>query len=391
MDSLFDLLNKIHDLLIKNGNVAEIFNVEDDKNNDNSFFGHDIFYSIDWIRLFSCFVETVNYLIDYAYKNDDIDDYEIIFNETIYDLYELLIKDSRASVDVQLFDDNQKLLLFKTHVLLLMFAVTATITKDISKLINSDLFLLRKAPEGTYYRGHSDEKYKLVPTICRSYDAVRFGREMTYSVLYELYKEPNLLVKYNNIFGLRLIDDEFCAFMQHSCSYSPFLDLTKNHIVALSFATSNHGNINEYFQKKSAVFEFKFNENVLINKSNISDLGIYFTKTRLRFFSVFKGTYLFYCIPSTFDPIVCLLTNKTNDRMKYQDGAFLFFQSCVIVNGHILMPYRIGKIIKYTISPNKKHILNKTDIYQKIISDYRKYDYEHLMDPYLYFSEITKK
>lgn len=55
------------------------------------------------------------------------------------------------------------------------------------------------------------------------------------------------------------------------------------------------------------------------------------------------------------------------------------------------MPYRIGKIIKYTISPNKKHILNKTDIYQKIISDYRKYDYEHLMDPYLYFSEITKK
>ena len=163
------MLNKIHDLLIKNGNVAEIFNIEDDKNNDDGFFSHDVFSSIDWTRLFSCFVETINYLIDYAYKNDDIDDYEINFNETIYDLYELLIKDRQTNIEAQRFENNQKLLLFKTHVLLLMFSVTATITKDISKLINSDLFLLRKAPEGTYYRGHSDEKYKLVPTISLPY------------------------------------------------------------------------------------------------------------------------------------------------------------------------------------------------------------------------------
>lgn len=389
MKNFLRLLEKIHDLLVKNPDIAEIFNVDDDKNSDASYFGHEIFGKINWQRVFACFKETVTYLMDYAYKNDDKNSFEIELNESIYDLQELL-RNSNDSLCKQM-TDNQHLLLFKTHILLLMFSVTATITKDISSLIAKDLCLNHSSSQKSYFRGHSDEKHKLIPTIFRSYDILKYGNEMNYLTLHELYKQPNLIEKYEKVFKHSIINDEFCAFMQHSCSYSPFLDLTRNHIIALSFATSNHGNLNEYFSKKSAVFEFKFNDDVLLTKSNISDMWVYFVKGRLRYFTEYKKEYLFYCVPSSFDPTICLLNKKTNDRMKYQDGAFLFFQSCVVVNGHVLMPYKIGKIIKYTINPNKKAIINKSSIYQEIVERHREFDFEHLMDPYLYFAEITKK
>lgn len=388
MSDLLKYLTTIHDILINNEDVADIFNVDDDKNSDNSFHENAVFPLIDWEKCYSCLKSTVNYLIEYAYKNDDIDKSETELNEAIYDLH-LLLENSKSSNIANHLAKEDRLLLLKTHVLLLMFSITATITKDISKLIDQNLSLLYKPTDNTFYRGHSDEKYKLIPTICRSYDTSKYGKEMTYSALYGLYRQANLINKYANVFGLNSIDEEFCSFMQHSCSYSPFLDLTKKHIVALSFATNNYGNINDYYQKKSAVLEFSFSDNIYTSTPSMSKIDIYFMKNRFKYFSTFKGQYLFYCVPSAFDPIIYLLTRQTNDRMKYQDGAFLYFQSCVVVNGHILMPYRIGKITKYTISPSKKYLLNKSDIYQKIVSEYRQYDFEHLMDPYLYFLEMA--
>ena len=389
MDDFLSLLNKVHDLLVKNADVADIFNIDDDKKTDDAFFAHEAFHSIDWRRVSEAFVTTVNYLMDYAYKNDNVGRDGTGLAESVCSLHatlsNILLSDRLSS-----FTLNQKLLLLKTHVLLLMFSVSATITKDISSLIKDDLSLSKKPLEDVFYRGHSDEKFKLIPSIFRSFNSSKYGNKMTFPVLYDLYKETGLLTKYDNIFASKSVDGEFCAFMQHSCAYSPFLDLTKNHIIALSFATSNHGNLNDYSQKKSAIFEFRFNRAVLRDEPDLRGLWVYFSKDRLRYFSFYKTDFIFYFAPSYFDPVVCLLTNKTNDRMKYQDGAFLFFQSCVVVNGHILMPYRIGKIIKYTISPSKKIKLNKMDIYQEIVDNHRKYDDEHLMDPYLYFSEVSK-
>ena len=49
-------------------------------------------------------------------------------------------------------------------------------------------------------------------------------------------------------------------------------------------------------------------------------------------------------------------------------------------------------------SESKKSILTegglvyeKQNIYRAIIKNYRKYDYEHLMNPYLYFTEAPLK
>lgn len=390
MESFVSLLKNAHDLLIKNPDVIEIFNVDDDKNGDESFYGHEEYTKIDWQKLLNCFRETLKYLIDYAIKNDDSDDYQIDLSQTIYDLFEIVVE-SKGGFSLSQLNRGQKLMLFKTHTLLLMFSVTATITKDISKLIDRELNLNYESSKESYFRGHSDEKFKLIPSIFRSYEVSKYGQIFNRDTLYKLYTEPELISKYNSVFDFSEIDGEFCAFMQHACSYSPFLDLTKNHIVALSFATYNYGNLNDYFQKKATVYEFKFNRVELEKTPNLYSMWVYFSKNRLRYFTRYQNNPIYYCTPNNFDPKLCLLEAKTNDRMKYQNGSFLFFQSCVVVNGHILMPYKIGKIIKYTINGNKRSGFNKSTIYQTITNNYRYLDYSHLMNPYLYFSEISRK
>lgn len=362
MERFVSLLNNAHNLLIKNPDVIEIFNVDDDKNSDESFYLHEEYAKIDWQKLLNCFRETLKYLIDYAIKNDDSDDYQIDLSQTIYDLFEIVVE-SKGGFSLSQLNREQKLMLFKTHTLLLMFSVTATITKDISKLIDWELQLNYESSKESYFRGHSDEKFKLIPSIFRSYEVSKYGQIFNRETLYKLYTEAELIVKYNSVFDFSEIDGEFCAFMQHACSYSPFLDLTKNHIVALSFATYNYGNLNEYFQKKAAVYEFKFNRAELEKTPNLNSMWLYFSKNRLRYFTKYQNNPIYYCAPNNFDPKLSLFEAKTNDRMKYQNGSFLFFQSCVVVNGHILMPYKIGKIIKYTISGNKRSGFNKATIY----------------------------
>ena len=389
MEYLFELLKGIHDVLIKNESIGQVFNLEDDKMEDEKFAGLIIDKAFNWEDLLNNCKFTVKYLIEFALKNDDVDSDEMDLSANIYDLHNLF---ESKLYSVSLFDLPLKVMLFKTHVLMLMFSVTATVTKDVDKLIGPDLHLLHKEEDNTYYRGHSDEKFSLMPSIYRSFSYS--GKQFVFNIdtLYELYNRLGLIKKYKKAFGFRSVDQEFCSFMQHSTSFSPLLDLTKNHLVALSFATVCTDNYNDYLNKNAAIYKFVFKEDIKRNDLNIKELNIYFLKNKFKFHSTFKGVSLAMLVPSSFNPSVFITEKATNDRMKYQKGSFLFFQSCVIVNNHILMPYAIGKIVKYRISsPNIVNtIFDKSKIYNEIRKTQPAFDMEHLMDPYLFFSETPK-
>lgn len=386
MEDFIELLLKTHNLLIKNDSIKQVFNIEDDKKTDNDFYNHEIFDSIDWGKVFDSFVETLLYLRDYAYKNDDVGEDEIELSSNIYDLIAFVEEKT-----ITVFDLNKgsKLLLFKTKILLLMFAVSANVTKNIDKLIDKDLNLLHREKQHTFYRGHSDEKYKLIPSIYRSLSFNENSFSFGIETLYELYRKTNLINKYGKVFRHTTIDEEFCAFMQHSASYSPFLDLTKEYKVALSFATVCKDNLNLYLNKNSAVYKFEFNENAIQSRINVDKIYAYFSKNKLRFFSFFKKDYLMYLAPEDFNPTICVSEKYSNDRMRYQKGAFLFFQSCVVINGYVLIPYKIGKVTKYIINCNnsKTSQLSKDGIYKTIAKEFSEYDYDHLMNPYKFFAD----
>ena len=171
--------------------------------------------------------------------------------------------------------------------------------------------------------------------------------------------------------------------MQHSRAYSPYLDLTFNPYIALSFSTCVQNSINRYQSIDSAIYEFNFN-NVKYD-FNPDDImrnhDVYLIDKKLRISSYVRGTLLCKCKYSIFDVEVIIFNQQLNDRMKYQKGSFLYINKCVIANGIMMLPITMGDVIKYRIPA-----INKEKIYSKIIKEYNYYSCEKLMNPYEYFS-----
>ncbi|MBQ0036395.1 MAG: FRG domain-containing protein [Firmicutes bacterium] len=128
-----------------------------------------------------------------------------------------------------------------SSLIVVSFCVSCGSEKRISKLINNDLsyvdFIEKKR---TYYRGVTNSKYSLIPSIYRNLAVDNKGAyEFSYNSLKKLYSDINLQSKYSIVFDSDIVDYSFCAFAQHSISYSRFLDFTEEIKVALSFATNN--------------------------------------------------------------------------------------------------------------------------------------------------------
>ena len=123
-----------------------------------------------------------------------------------------------------------------------------------------------------------------------------------------------------------------------------------------------------------------------LERIDFDDIDVFINEKKVSMFSVIRGKCLFQCTYDDFRVDAFILTDKTNDRMKYQKGCFLYFRRAVIINGSLLLPINFGRIRKYTIPANGK-TLTKRKIAQRIKSDYKYYMPQYLMDPYKYFEE----
>ena len=247
----------------------------------------------------------------------------------------------------------------------------------------------------TLYRGQSDYQYDLLPSIYRNLD---YNGIMTYKQLCDLYHKSGLYSKYEKtIGGSSGIDYCFISFMQHSISYSPLLDFTTDENIALIFSTdSANTNYNKYKNTDASLYVLKLNDYFkkgIDNKSlSFSNHRVQFYKNKLKFHSTIFDKPLVYCMPDDFivDSQVCL--TPSNDRMKYQKGAFLYFEKCVIVNGVMFFPYSLGVIEKYRIKCAKNAkvgVTSKEIIQRELVGKKPQLSIDHLLNPYYYFSEYT--
>ena len=78
------------------------------------------------------------------------------------------------------------------------------------------------------------------------------------------YLTLKLKDKYYEMFGKDKIDYLFLSFMQHACSYSPFIDFTKSNIIGLSFALSNPNFFNDFTNKNSSLFIVSIDSNEIL-------------------------------------------------------------------------------------------------------------------------------
>ncbi len=248
-----------------------------------------------------------------------------------------------------------------------------------------------------FFRGQTNYEWDLIPSMIRN---LNDNVKINMNFFNKKYLTLKLKDKYYEMFGKDKIDYLFLSFMQHACSYSPFIDFTKSNIIGLSFALSNPNAFNDFTNKNSSLFIVSIDSNeILRSEEKINEFLqeeyqlIYLDRKTLGFGEnvLFKENeeekILFL---SDFKTIINLLTPKyklidlpTNDRMKYQKGVFLVFYGCICVNDTIY--YQLNN--KFKLLRLKINKTNKRVYLEKIYKKYRFYDPEHLMKPYLYFNE----
>ena len=227
----------------------------------------------------------------------------------------------------------------------------------------------------TFFRGHSDARYELTPSLLRKWEN---GDWQFVPSEDRLCKE--LLIAHHDEFQ----GDDYCfdrlVRMQHYGLPTRLLDISGNPLVALFFACSckpdQLGVDGEVIVFKVASDSVKYYDSdtvsCLSNLSNLTyaqkndiDLSLdqdAFNATDvagklLHHIKSEKGYFEGRIVPDDLRSIICVKAKRTNTRIKSQSGAFLLF-------GHEAALPDAGQdgieISRVTIK-NKTHILNQLD------------------------------
>lgn len=245
--------------------------------------------------------------------------------------------------------------------------------------VEAFLRLLYEAPEKqtteTFFRGHSDSRYELTPSLLRKWEN---GTWQYMPSEDRLCKE--LLIAHYDEFQ----SDEYCfdrlVRMQHYGLPTRLLDVTSNPLMALYFACSSKSGESgrdgevivfkvdkdklKYYDSDTVscisnlsnmTYEQKNNINISLglddfNQSEVVEKLLHHIKSE-------KGYFEARMIPDDLGSIVCVKAKRTNTRIKSQSGAFLVF-------GHEANLPDAGQegieISRVTIK-NKKEILEQLD------------------------------
>ena len=279
------------------------------------------------------------------------------------------------------------------------------VAKKTTKKIENEINLFNE--KNVLYRGQSNSEWRLCPSVIRNLD-----KNIVFDDLYyiQMTKDNGLDDKINALMRHRVGFNAYdkYAFLQHACSFSPLIDLTHDKIIATSFALSNTCEFNIYSEKSSKIYTFKarnLKDNDIITDKNSArdflknDMKLYIIKSKkIQFGMTYTlnqidefGCKIKYKIKINSIPkLIKLLTPSykfiditTNDRMRYQQGAFLVLYGCLVIKDKIF--YELNE--KFIFSEEIIDPENKNDIKNIIYTKHREYDITHLLDPYKYFSE----
>jgi len=238
-----------------------------------------------------------------------------------------------------------------------------------------------------YFRGQADAKWNIIPSCLRSINLDK-TQVFTYSDLIDKYKSIDVYNVYDRIIDSKRETYPMISFFQHSISFSPLVDFTSKLEVATFFALHNFTQINDFFNKNSAVFVLHNNKgDFKIKKLENDDLdnmkiGIYKDGPR----TFYDYSFMYTNMKRFFgtDAKTSFSTKRTNDRMRYQSGSFVFFDDFIIDNiNSTIITIRTGHpITKLVIDKSiKKDVLNYLN------SNFPDYRLRYLMNPYQRFEE----
>ncbi len=183
-------------------------------------------------------------------------------------------------------------------------------------------------------------------------------------------------------------DYDFLSWMQHSISFSPLVDFTHSPLVAATFAIRRDKPY-RFCNWDSAIIGIKdIGDNPLLEDSPaindiIRNMKVICLEEKIVPFRCSGSSATSFCcdfdwILDNLKPEVFLFDRPTNDRMRKQQGLFLFFQNCLIVNSNVFGLSKTGLLIKkYVIKAGVKN-----NILQGLRINNPELTYSNLMNPY---------
>lgn len=252
----------------------------------------------------------------------------------------------------------------------------------------------------TFYRGQTNSEWRITPSVLRGLEKNIIFDDNYYFMLLDKH---GLEDKYNELIRTSGPNKySKYAYMQHSCSCSPFIDFTRKNEIAASFALSNPGNLNDFNNNDSAIYSL-YIQNSLEHTINDEQEARSFLRKTFRLDIINSSYFILGHNYSLVDsngkvknivitsikkllqeltPNFKIFDIPTNDRMKYQKGLFVCFYNCICLKDSVF--YELNKDIVLTKSIIK--VSDKRTILDSIYKE-RKYDQYHLLNPYVYFTE----
>lgn len=249
-----------------------------------------------------------------------------------------------------------------------------------------------------WFRGQSNYSWHLQPSMYRNLNNVfPKQQDITFNQIADIYSKNGMVDKWSKITNRNQIDYKFISFMQHSISYSPFIDFTKDIVISLSFALGNKSALNDFYQNDAAIYKLKLNRKYLATSMEkvddilVNEYYVDYLPKPYKIGSALKGMKVitFKDIISALTPKYLMIPVKTNDRMLYQNGVFVLFYDCALIQGNVFAwlnkDIKLNKLrIDKSDNPN---IQGKRHFYDTIQRDYPHYSQSKLLNPYDYYND----
>lgn len=361
----FDLFTSLSEKLL---NYEPLLRIYDKRN--HYFPLKDIemyskFDQIDWAKILVNYQTVLKGLYVYIANDDYLNNSESYINDEIFDLHEEFL-----SFDIRNANDEQKELFLKTILLLNLYACCVVQQGNLDRLLSNGELDTKKSVN-TMFRGEDNYSYSLMPSMYRDLK-INELTVINFNELHSYYDSKKLISKYRLFCGNADVDYTFCSLMQHAGCKSPFLDVTSDIKVALSFACHTNQNTDGALYVFNAIQENKRND--------MRNISVVITNRRFDLMTIIRRTPILFCDISKFDVSMTLLREQTNDRMIFQKGAFLYINRCIIVNNVLLLPITNKRIKKYRITKDMKNHFDT--LFQQPENNRHYYDY--LLNPYEY-------
>lgn len=217
----------------------------------------------------------------------------------------------------------------------------------------------------TFFRGEKNTEYKLIPSLYRKLDKDMIFNSTSLEEQYKKFINADFDI-------LKQIDFDFLSLMQHYGYSSPFIDFSKNPYIALKFAIGNEINNLDH---DVVIYKIKLlDESKLISdKKQINNLLKDYNATIIRDRKKLDRKIINQLCPDTY-----FIDIQTNDRMRLQDGVFLFLNNFYIVQNE----YIFTKL-------NDCSIINKYIIPKEIINANID-DIKHRLKKYMQIDDVSK-